>query len=412
MEVLFGLAICVVVFLIIYCLVKFVFRRFKKHIDEIPGGANSPSPNANSGSDAGSITIDIIKAAPEGIFNWDENGNVFMVNSDGSVTGIGRFDIEELEMSHQQDLYNRLVEADLLEMVPRMWSLDIIDYKIPDNNGFILAYNDDVFSVPICHRTTAEIKDSLLGPIPLNPIQSDIADALGKVDEAVGYMMLMPSNEKEYILSLGAKACIERLLGNKIKVRISPPAVMGAFGIAVTHETSKSSKISFAFGDGADYMCCNLLAEDGVCEVKNLLRNSIIQPSDTFTALNHIAKGCFSLAQIREGHIKDWLPIDMFPYAMSLLLKENGRVIKIYDYFENPTCIPARQEYKDIDVDSTSALSFFIGSNEMIEDILAECNVHGGKIGVSIEIDSNMGAILIISSNNEEYKINIGELIG
>lgn len=187
---------------------------------------------------------------------------------------------------------------------------------------------------------------------------------------------------------------------------------MGAFGIAIARASDKQSKISFAFGEGEDYMCCNLLADDGVYEVQKLLSSSIIQPTETNTALQHIAKGCLVQSLIHERRVTNHLLIDMLPYAMSLLLKENGRIIKIYDLIREPVSIPTRQGNKEINIDSNQALSFIIGSNELIEDVISEYNIPYGNIEAFIEIDANMGVLIIIISNNNEYKINIGQLIG
>lgn len=356
------------------------------------------------------FTLTELKCTEVGKYSWDETGCVFEVNTDGSVTVVGHFDPAELLVDPVQEMFERLNNDGLIEMLPRMWSFHSINNRDGENDTFVVAWNDDILSVPTCPHTIDEVKEVSLIPNSFDGGKSVITFILSKTAE--GYLTLMPSNEKEYILSLGAKACVKRAFGNKVKVGISSPSVMGAFGIAIARTRDKSSRFSFAFGNGEDYMCCNLLVNDSVYEVQQLLRNSIIQPAETFTALQHVAKGCMAQSLIREGRVTNYLLIDMLPYTMSLLLKENGRVIKIYDFISEPISIPTRQGDNEINADANKELSFIIGSNELIEDVIAECNANNGKVGAFIEVDSNMDVVIKITSTINDYKVNIGELIG
>lgn len=364
---------------------------------------NSPEPQ---NSDRW-FTLDELKQAEDGRYSWDETGCVFEINSDGSVTTVGRFDPAELRVDPVQEMFERLNNDGLIEMLPRMWSFHAVNNGGGKNDTFVVAWNDDILSVPACPHTIDEVKTVSLIPSSFEGGKSVIAFILSKT--ANGYLTLLPSNETEYILSLGAKACVERAFGNKVRVRITSPCVMGAYGIAITHASDKSSRISFAFGEGEDYMCCNMIADNGVYEVTELLHNSIIQPAETFIALQHIAKGCMAQFLVREGCVTNYLLLDMFPYTMSLLLKENGRVIKIYDWVSEPTTIPTLWE---MSIDSTKTLSFLIGSNELIEDLITEFNIPDGKIEASIELDVNTNVMIKIASTVNDYKINVGELIG
>lgn len=400
----------------IYLIIHFLVKRHKRrsHDDEETDTYNpSPPPNPNTSTVQNSdrwFTLAELKQAEDGKYSWDETGCVFEINSDGSVTVVGRFDPAELTVDPVREMFERLNNDGLIEMLPRMWSFHAVNNRGGENATFVVAWNDDILSVPVCPHTIDEIKAVSLIPSSFEGGKSVIAFILSKT--ADGYLTLMPSNETEYILSLGAKACIERAFGDKVKVKISSPAVMGAFGIAIARASDKQSKISFAFGEGEDYMCCNLLADDGVYEVHKLLHTSIIQPAEPFNALQHIAKGCMVQSLILEGRGTNHLLIDMLPYTMTFLLKENGRVVKIYDCISEPTIIPTRLGDKDINVDANKTLSFLIGSNELIEDVMVEYNFPHGKIGAFVELDSNMDVIIKITSTNSDYKINVGELIG
>ena len=356
------------------------------------------------------FTLAELKQAEEGKYSWDDTGCVFEINPDGSVTIIGHFDPAELTVDPVQEICGRLDDAGLMEMLPRMWCFHTISSKDGECDAFVVAWNDEMFSLPVCPYTIEEVKMISLIPSSFHRGKSVINSILSKTGG--GVLTLMPCNEKEYIFSLGAKACVKRVVGNNITVCISSPAVMGAFGIAVNSRGDKSSRISFAFGDDDDYLCCNMMADNGVCEVQKLLHRSVILPMESATALQHIAKGCMVQSLIHYGYVKNFRLHDMLPYTMSLLLKENGNVINIYDLINESTTIPARQGGGVINTDINKTLSFLIGSNELIEDVVAECGVPYGKVEAFIEIDSEMSVVIIITSDTQDYKINVGEIIG
>lgn len=401
----------VIIFIIMFFVVWRSKRKSQEEEDIDSHIYTPPVPNTPTVIDNDRcFTLAELKQAEEGKYSWDETGCVFEINSDGSVTVAGRFDPAELLVDPVQEMIEQLNNVGLIEMLPRMCCFHTVSDKGGDDDAFLLVWNDDIFSVPSSPHTIEDVKAVSLIISSLEGGKSVITDILSKT--ANGYLTFLPTNEKEYILSLGAKACVERALGDKVRIKISSPAVMGAFGIAIKRTTDRQSKISFAFGEDEDYMCCNLLADNGVYEVEKLLHNSIIQPSETFSALHHIAKGCMVQALISEGRVTNQLLIDMLPYTMSLLLKENGRVIKIYDCIDEPTSIPTRQGDNDIYVDTNKALSFLIGSNELIEDVITECNAPNGKIGAFIELDSNMDVEIKITSQFNDYTIKAGQQIG
>ena len=303
-------------------------------------------------------------------------------------------------------MYDSLIDAGLADMLPSVCCFHAFNYTGGETDSFVAAYNDEILSIPSCPCTINGINEVSFSHSSFDSAgKAVIIFNISKIRE--GILILMPSNEKEYIFSLGAKACVERAFNNNIRVKISSPAVMGAFGIAIAREIGKTSKISFAFGDGEDYMCCNMLVEDGICDVQNILRRSIIQPTENIIVLQRIAKGCMTQSLILQGHLKDYMLQDMFPYTMSFLLKENGRVIKIYDCISEPISIPTRRGDKDINVDANKTLSFLIGSNELIDDVMAEYDIPNGNIGAFIELDANMDVNIKISSTSNQYKMSL-----
>ena len=399
--------------ILIFLIVFFVVWRYnrKSQEEEAIDTYISPNPDTETIQEHPHwFTLAEIKQAEEGKYSWDETGCVFEINTDGSVTVVGRFDPTELLVDPVQEMIERLHADGLIDMLPQMWSFHAVNNRDGECDVFVFANNDDILSITVCPHSIDEIITSELIPNSFDGGKSGITFILSKNDE--GVLMLLPSNETEYILSLGAKACLQRAFGDKVRVEISSPSVMGAFGIAITRPKNKATKISFAFAPNDNYMCCNLSAENGIYEVTELLSSSILQPIESNIALGHIAKGCLAQSLVLEGYIKDCLLIDMLPYSLSLLLKANGRVVKIYDFTNGPITIPAKLSEKDIIVDSSKQLSFLIGSNELIEDVMTECDVPIGNITAEVEVNSDMDIALSITANSHEFKINIGQLIG
>ena len=87
------------------------------------------------------------------------------------------------------------------------------------------------------------------------------------------------------------------------------------------------------------------------------------------------------------------------------------QVVKIYDSICDPISTPTKHGNKTINVDNKN-LSFLIGSYELIENVISECNAPNGKIDAFIELDSEMGVMIKISSDANDYKINVVYQIG
>lgn len=358
------------------------------------------------------FTLAELRRAPEGQYSWDETGCVFEINPDGSVTIVGRFDPAELLVDPGQELYDSLIENGLLDMLPRMWSLfiaiphdwnDFDEYmfmQVADGDLLLtkdLAYNiDDIRNVSFEYRTIDDM--------------SVVVKRLRYIKK--GIMILMPQNEQEYVLALGAVACLKRILGETFRARILWPASLGAFWTAVKSGQPQPARYSYAFGIDEDYMCCNMTMDNNVGNVTQLLTGSVIVPKVRTQALTDIAKGAFIEGQIMYGSINEYLFIEMVAHPMSFLLRENGRVVKVYDLISTPMTIPTRQSQKQFFVGPNQTLSFLVGQYELVEDVMSLANVGPGLIDASIELDADMTIFISINANGTERRINIGELIG
>lgn len=334
-----------------------------------------------------------LKGAEDGRYSWDETGCVFEINSDGSVTIVGSFDPAELLTDPVQELRERLESEGLGEMLPRMWS-----FMAPEEDGaraYVMASGDG--------RVSARTE----GAGEAVFVHEDAVDVVPMValmcEAGAGDVVLLPGNEMEFVLSLGAQACIRRIFEGRVRVRISSPAVAGAFGAAAG--TGKVARISFAYGEGDEYRCCNMLADHGVCTVRQLLTASVIQAATGEAALQRIARGCVALS-LGAGRL-----VDVLPYEMRLVLMEGDRVAKVYGMSDGQQSLPFAKEERGIRTEGRE-LAFVIGDNAIVGDVQAECGVGAGPVDAGVECVEDMTTYVTVRHNGQSYKINIGELIG
>lgn len=375
---------------------------------------DAPSPNQKKDvkpqKNECNFTLAELKRS-SGKYSWDESGCVFEINSDGSVTVVGHFDPAELLIDPKQQLYDSLVNDGLLEMLPVLWG--VYDRRPNDSlySKFWLSYNNSIAFINTLSSSLEDVRDAELSAYSSQDEINPLISVILKCNKN-NIVFLLPSNEQEFILSLGAQSCIHRHLGNQICVKISSPSVMGALGVAIKNGTEGISNISFAFGEDDYYNCCNLIAYKGICEVKSILSSSIILPLAVNETLLQIAKGCMTQSLILAHEIKDFVLLDMFVYPISLLVKENDRVIWIYELCKGSLSIPTRQTQKNIFLGYNQTLSLILGTNEIIPDIIEECEIDNGTFEISAEIDTNMSIKLIVVKDNAKFSINIGGFIG
>lgn len=362
-------------------------RRKARHEEEESG---SCGPAAEGGR---RFSLAELKGAESGRYSWDETGCVFEINSDGSVTIVGCFDPAELVTYPVQEQRERLEAEGLWEMLPRLWS-----FMAPEEDGarvFVMAAGDVRVSARAEGAEMANFEHEDAG---------DVAPMVELMCEAgAGDAVLLPGNEMEFVLSLGAQACIRRIFEGRVEVRISSPAVAGAFGTAAG--TGKVARISFAYGDGDEYRCCNMLADNGVCTVRQLLTASIIHAATGEAALHRIARGCMALS-LGAGRL-----MDVLPYGMRLVLREGDRAVKVYGMSDGQQGLPFAKEEMGIRTEGRE-LSFLIGDNVIVGDVPAECGSGAGPVDAGVECGEDMTTYVTVRHNGQSYKINIGELIG
>lgn len=431
LVVIIGIALLVIVI----CLAT---RRRQRHDDDVGDGGGSgidgytgtsggayggPGTVVDSFGTEGAamrcFTLAELRAAPDGMYHWDEGGSVFAVNDDGSVSMVGTFDSSEEDSDVVQ--YEALMSDGLGEMLPSHWTFLIS----PGNEGLSWHYYASIpeggYEVVIPDFGIGMPKPELVRIIDEGRITPYVSsrgwpgciEAL--MHTGAGWVVLMPADQTEYTLSLGAKACIERHFGGRVQVHITSPAAMGAFWAALKPGANAYTRVSFAFGEGDSYQCCNLSVTDGVYNVDSVVGQSIILPLERQMSVIQVLTGALALSFIDAGQLVQTEFGDMLYHPVVLAVDGGTTPCALYGP-KKPVPVPMTAGWLDIPVPSDCHLALWIGHRltPVLQDILAECGlaapaniqarfVFEAKGGLEIEIHAADGNVTTI---------NVGQLIG
>ncbi len=356
------------------------------------------------------FSLDELKRQEFGRYRWDDSGLVFEVNSDGSVTMVGHFDPIELFNYPQNERMTLIENRELEEMLPFCWcflSMESEGNRLPE---FFFSAFDNLYSTcEVNCQDVNEIYSINFKDLPVENSNSPLLKALEQPRR--GTVILMPTNEDEFILSLGAQACIKRLFKKRVRVKISSPAVMGALYAGVL-SMSNNVLISFACEHRGNYQCCNMLLDDGIYEVKSIVDKSVIRPHDVAISNDFIARGSLIQLLAFEGKLKDIMTLDMLPYPVSLRIFEEDRQVHAINVVSEPELIPFSKKEIDIFASPRTSVALYIGRKKICDDILSEVSAPRGPLKVCLEVDAGMSMKFYISTNEKIHLLNIGNLIG
>lgn len=382
-----------------------------------------------SGTDAGCsgpdnaamrhFTLAELRAAPDGMYHWDEGGSVFAVNNDGSITMVGTFDPSEADPD--TDLYENLVSDGLGEMLPAHWTFLISPGNEDMSWHYYASIPEGGYEVVLPDFGISGSKPELVRIIDegrIIPYESShgwprCIEAL--VHTGAGWVVLMPADQTEYTLSLGAKACIERHFAGRAQVHITSPAAMGAFWAALKPGANACTRVSFAYGEGDGYQCCNLSAADGVYSVDSVAGQSIILPLERQTAIIQILTGALALSFVDAGQLMQTEFRDILYYPVALAVVGGTASTALYGSV-NPAPLPIAKGWFDISVPSDGRLALLIGRRPtpVLQDVLAECGLAApADIRAKIEFEAKGDIkIEVHAANGMITIINVGQLIG
>lgn len=395
------------------------------------GGYTDASAGAydRQGTDTGSLgtdgaamrrfTLAELRAAPDGMYHWDEGGSVFAVNDDGSVTMVGTFDSSEVDPV--TELYEDLVSDGLGEMLPAHWTFLISPGNEDASWHYYASIPEGGYEVVMPDFGIGGSKPELVKIIDegrIIPYESSrgwpgCIEAL--IHTGVGWVVLMPADQTEYTLSLGAKACIERHFAGRVQAHITSPAAMGAFWAALKPGANAHTRVSFAFGEGDSYQCCNLSAADGVYRVDSVAGQSIILPLERQTAIIQVLTGALALSFVDAGQLVQTEFKDMLYYPVALAVVGGTASAALYGLV-NPASLPTAEGWFDISVPSGGRLVLLIGHHPtpVLQDVLAECGLAApADIRAKIEFEAKGDMVIEVHATNGMITtINVGQLIG
>lgn len=391
------------------------------------------------------FTLQELLDAPKGTYEWSEDGVVFKVQNDGSCTVVGKFNPAEMKNPVEQ-LREKLISGEILDMFPRLWCF--LEGTTQCENGWNLYIESNhacrLYRIPVFPQRlhVLDFVDAF-GAVGYDEIfkTSNVVGALKAIiNSGVGTLILLPNNETEYVRSLGAKACLERIhVDGKthLSVMISSPAVMGALGACCKLSSDHTAKVSFAYGYGDDdFTCCDMETGDGFWGVSGLSRSSIIQPLPETISSNLIKDGLMVTSFMRAGQIVDCLLSDALPYYLSLAIVSNGQMIETVCLSESERTIPFMTDYVKIQLQSNQTLAFLIGKTIVSDNLLEDGGIVASPkrfrtistnlsmsadrglgtpslLWVKVECDASQEIRLMVKTpDGQEYDIVVGELIG
>lgn len=365
------------------------------------------------------FTLAELRAASDGMYHWDEGGSVFAVNDDGSVSMVGIYDRSEIDP--EVTLYESLMSDGLGEMLPAHWTF----LKSPGNGDMCWHYYASIpeggyevvmpdFGAGISKSELVKIIDEgRIIPYESSRGWPGCIEAL--VHTGAGWVALMPADQTEYTLSLGAKACIDRRFAGRVQVHITSPAAMGAFWAALKPGANACTRVSFAYGEGDGYQCCNLSAADGVYRVDSVAGQSIILPLERQTVIIQILTGALVLSFVDAGQLMQTEFRDMLYYPVALAVVGGTAPTALYGSV-NPVPLPIAKGWFDIHVPSDGRLALWIGHRltSVLQDVFAECGLAApADIRAKIEFEAKGDMeIEIHAANGMITTINVGQLIG
>lgn len=391
------------------------------------------------GSDGAAMrhfTLAELRAAPDGMYHWDEGGSVFAVNDDGSVTMVGTFDSSEVDPV--TELYEDLVSDGLGEMLPAHWTFLISPGNEDMSWHYYASIPEGGYEVVMPDFGIGGSKPELVKIIDegrIIPYESSrgwpgCIEAL--IHTGTGWVVLMPADQTEYTLSLGAKACIERHFVGRVQVHITSPAAMGAFWAALKPGANAQTRVSFAFGEGDSYQCCNLSAADGVYRVDSVVGQSIIMPLERQASVIQVLTGALALSFVDAGQLVQTEFRDMLYYSVTLTVVGGTASAALYGLVNpisvptadgfvvyglvNPASLPTAEGWFDISVPSGGRLVLLIGHHPtpVLQDVLAECGLAApADIRAKIEFEAKGDMVIEVHATNGMITtINVGQLIG
>lgn len=391
-----------------------LLRRFGKINDAQTGGSDCVIPDRY-------FTLQELRTALPGKYNWDERGTVFEINDDGSITVVGQLIPTEIPCLSSENLRERLVGEGILDMLPRVWAfferetVQGKEYKLYIESN----QTSQLYKLPAVEGSISEayLMDALNSANrDEEERRIDMPNALQAIiDAKMGNVVLLPGNEREYILSMGAKACLDRLNRDgivSVRVNVSTPSIMGAFGVVCGSKSN--AKVSFVSACSLDYVRCDMEMADGICTVEGLFRSSIIPPLAGPVVANLIAKGILVSELIWVGKMCDRMLMDVLPYSLSLAVVANGQTVQTICLLESGAIFPCTTSYIGVQLSLGQMVSLLIGKTVISHNLIEDCGlVAPTSIWVKAECDTNQEIRLWVKTETEnETYIIIGELIG
>lgn len=249
------------------------------------------------------------------------------------------------------------------------------------------------------------------------------------VDEAKPLLILMPSDSQEYMDCMRCVDDFRIICGNKMRVRISSAAVIGAFWIEGNKYIGNEDVIKNSFvyhKSSSPYpQYCEMETQEfnddkgSVSEVMSLRKPTGEASNSIELSSRDISLGCLLLHLILQGDVRDALLLNVIPYKIFIGVRKKGTV-QIERFLEFPyysdegvNVIPNRRISENIGDLSGKELVLYVGYTESVVDLLTKLEIGDNlpkDLSIGWETDADMMLFLLVYGEGINKRMSLGEL--
>ena len=243
-------------------------------------------------------------------------------------------------------------------------------------------------------------------------------------------LVLMPSNLEEYLNCLRCENDFKIICGNKIKIKITSAATMGAFWNDgnKNNGNEKETRNTYVYYPASSTfpLYCELETKapsdtgEIVSEVAGIWNISDDDSNLKVLTEADVSLGCVLDYLILHGVVKEARLLDMMRYGISIGVrdKDSARIERFLDLPlstpKNLIHLPARYLANDVGDLTGKELVLSMGLNYMIEDLQNKLHISSdapADLSIGWEIDEDMVVYLLVEGPDISRKVSLGSIL-
>ncbi len=218
-----------------------------------------------------------------------------------------------------------------------------------------------------------------------------------QLKEAHNVFILCPNNLKGYVRALEINSGVNAYRGTTARIVLL--SHMGCEG-KIAMLSLGSQEVLYDY----NYKNCVVRVEygDGVIEIKeDIPTKSYVIPS-----LYDIINGIITNSIVREGIIKDFLALDIFPVNMSINIKDRGKILYNEKLIGNDYTIPGRKSYEYLGIKDGQCIEILFNNKVVTK----EFTPYFDKIE-AIEYPLSNEPIFYVSKDGMRFSVSLYNII-